>query len=43
MQRLLILIAITAMFYPVSASAITGLGFGGKIGHAKYTGDVLPV
>lgn len=42
MRGFVIIIAILTVVYPVSASAVTGLGIGGKIGYGDYKGDVLP-
>ena len=42
MKRLLIVVALFAMAYPTSSSAIVGVGLGGSVGFASYSGDVLP-
>lgn len=42
MKRLLVITALCAICYPVSSSAIVGVGFGGSVGFASYSGDVLP-
>lgn len=42
MRRLFIIIAIIAIAYPASAWSIAGIGFGGKLGYATYSGDILP-
>jgi hypothetical protein len=42
MRKITILICLLAMSYPVTASAVVGLGLGGKVGYANYTGDILP-
>jgi hypothetical protein len=42
MKRILILIAVLITAYPAAASAVTGLAFGGSVGFASYSGDVLP-
>lgn len=42
MRRIILVLAIMAMCYPAIASAGAGVGLGGKVGYAKYTGDILP-
>ena len=42
MRRLLIICCFIIIIYPVSADAVAGVGFGGKVGIAKLSGDILP-
>lgn len=42
MRKVILLIAVMAMVYPVAASAVVGVAVGGKVGYANYTGDILP-
>lgn len=42
MKRSMLLIAILAVAYPASSSAVAGISFGGSVGIASYSGDILP-
>ena len=42
MKHAMIIIAVITVIYPVSASAITGISIGAKVGSATYQGQVLP-
>ena len=42
MKRLLAIVALFVISYPISSSAIVGVGLGGSVGFASYSGDVLP-
>lgn len=42
MRRIIPIISLIVMVYPAVASAIVGVGLGGKVGYANYTGDILP-
>ncbi len=42
MRRLICILVITAIAYPVSAHALLGLSLGAEVGMANYSGDILP-
>lgn len=42
MRRIFIISIILLLSCPIGAFALVGLGVGGKVGYANYTGDVLP-
>lgn len=42
MKRLIVLIGVLVIAYPVASWAGAGVGFGGSVGIASYSGDILP-
>ncbi len=42
MKRLIVLIGVLVIAYPVASWAGAGVGFGGSVGFASYSGDILP-
>lgn len=42
MKKVIALMLLAVVVYPVSSMAFTGVSVGGKIGYANYTGDILP-
>lgn len=42
MRAMMFITGLLVIGYPISASALVGVGLGGKVGHTNYSGDVLP-
>ena len=42
MRKLIVVLSVVIVGYAASASAVTGVALGGKVGYANYTGDILP-
>ena len=42
MKRLTAIVCLLVLCYPVVSHALVGVAFGGKLGYANYTGDILP-
>ncbi len=42
MRRVIFIIALILISYPIGSSAVTGLSIGGKIGTTDYSGDIFP-
>ncbi len=42
MRKAVFVLCLIALSYPVGASALVGISFGGKVGYTTYNGEILP-